>query len=150
MRTRRREPSRATEAGSASSGGNSQRKNKMNSSKAASTEPAATGEKKKRRYLSAEKKFQIYLETQRPDQPVGEILRREGMFSTDLARIRQQVREGALVRLGAKPGRKVELVSTESYEKLKAELEEKERALADQAVELSILRKKTNGGSWAR
>ncbi len=44
------------------------------------------------------------------------------MFSTDLARIRQQVREGALLRLGAKPGRKVELVSTESYEKLKADL----------------------------
>ena len=122
----------------------------MNSSKAPSIESATTGQKKKRRYLSAEKKFQIYLETQRPDQPVGEILRREGMFSTDLARIRQQVREGALQRLGAKPGRKVELVSTESYDKLKAELQEKERALADQAVELTILRKKTNGGSWDR
>src|ERR1017187_5813563 len=94
----------------------------MNSSKAASNEPEPTGQKKKRRYLSAEKKFQIYLEAQRPDQPVGGILRREGMFSTDLARIRQQVREGALLRLGAKPGRKVELVSTESYEKLKADL----------------------------
>ena len=122
----------------------------MNSSKTASTESATTVEKKKRRYLSAEKKFQIYLETQHPGQPVGEILRREGMFSTDLARIREQVREGALQRLGAKPGRKVESVSTESYEKLKAELEEKERALADQAVELTILRKKTNGGSWDR
>jgi transposase-like protein len=122
----------------------------MNSSKTASTESATTVEKKKRRYLSAEKKFQIYLETQHPGQPVGEILRREGMFSTDLARIREQVREGALQRLGAKPGRKVESVSAESYEKLKAELEEKERALADQAVELTILRKKTNGGSWDR
>jgi transposase-like protein len=122
----------------------------MNSSKAASSESEPTGAKKKRRYLSAEKKFQIYLETQRPDQPVGEILRREGLFSTDLARIRQQVREGALKRLGAKPGRQVEAVSTEAYAKLKAELEEKERAMADQAVELAILRKKTNGGSWDR
>jgi transposase-like protein len=124
----------------------------MTSNKAApaSTESPTAGQEKKRRYLSAEKKFQIYLETQRPDQPVGEILRREGMFSTDLARIRQQVREGALLRLGAKPGRKVELVGTESYEKLKADLEEKERALAEQAVELAILRKKTNGGSWDR
>jgi transposase-like protein len=113
----------------------------MNSSKAApaSTESPTTGQKKKRRYFSAEKKFQIYLETQRPDQPVGEILRREGMFSTNLARIRQQVREGALQCLGAKPGRKVELVSSESYDKLKAEQQEKERALADQAVELAIL-----------
>lgn len=122
----------------------------MNSKKTASTKPATTGETKKRRYLSAEKKFQIYLETQRPDQPVGEILRREGMFSTDLARIRQQVREGALQRLSAKPGRKVELVSAEAHEKLKADLEAKERALADLAVELTILRKKTSGGSWDR
>lgn len=122
----------------------------MKSKKAASTESATTDEKKKRRYLSAEKKFQIYLETQRPDQPVGEVLRREGMFSTDLARIRQQVREGALQRLGAKPGRKAEVVSAEVHEKLKADLLEKERALADQAVELTILRKKTSGGSWDR
>ena len=122
----------------------------MNSKKAALSEPATAGETKKRRYLSAEKKFQIYLETQRPDQPVGEILRREGMFSTDLARIRQQVREGALQRLSAKPGRKVELVSAEAHEKLKADLEAKERALADLAVELTILRKKTSGGSWDR
>ena len=51
----------------------------------APTKPPA----KKRRYLSADKKFQIYLEAQSEQQPVGEILRREGLFSTDLARIRQ-------------------------------------------------------------
>src|ERR1700691_4520792 len=140
---------RATEAGTASSDGSTAKEN-MNSSKAASNESEPTGQKKKRRYLSAEKKFQIYLETQRPDQPVGEILRREGMFSTDLARIRQQVREGALQRLGAKTRRKVELVSTESYEKLKADLEEKEGALAEQWREVAFRRKKTNGGAWDR
>ena len=105
---------------------------------------------KKRRYLSAEKKFQIYLEAQGHDQPVGEILRREGLFSTDLARIRQQVKEGALQRLGAKPGKKQGHIDTEAYDAIKRELQDKERAMADQAVELAILRKKTNGGSWAR
>jgi len=105
---------------------------------------------KKRRYLTAEKKFQIYLEAQASDKPVGELLRREGLYSTDLARIRQQVREGALQRLGAKPGRKLDPVSTEAYEAIKHELQEKERALADLSVELAILRKKTNGGSWDR
>jgi transposase-like protein len=105
---------------------------------------------KKRRYLSAEKKFQIYLEAQDSRKPVGEILRREGLFSTDLARIRQQVKEGALQRLGAKPGRQQSQVSAEAHEALKRELQDKERALADQAVELAILRKKTNGGSWDR
>ena len=109
-----------------------------------------TGPHKKRRYLSAEKKFHIYLETQHRDQPVGEILRREGLFSTDLVRIRQQVKEGALQRLSAKPGRQLALVSSADYELLKAELQAKERALADLAVELTILRKKTTGGSWAR
>ena len=105
---------------------------------------------KQRRFLSAEKKFQLYLEAQDHDQPVGELLRREGLYSTDLARIRQQVKEGALQRLSAKPGRKQNLVSTEAYETLKRELQEKERILADLSVELAILRKKTNGGSWDR
>ena len=105
---------------------------------------------KKRRYLSAEKKFQIYLEAQDGAKPVGELLRREGLFSTDLARIRQQVKEGALQRLSAKPGRPQSQVSGEVHEALKLELQNKERALADLSVELAILRKKTNGGSWDR
>ena len=112
------------------------------------TPPKSAG--KKRRFLSAEKKFQIYLEAQSSDKPIGELLRREGLFSTDLARIRQQVKEGALQRLSARPGHKPGQVSTESYEAIKGELQDKERALADLAVELAILRKKTNGGSWER
>ncbi len=107
-------------------------------------------EKKKRRFLSPEKKFQIYLESQSGKTQVGEILRREGIFSTDLARIRKHVKEGALERLSARPGAKRKTVPQENYEALKKELEEKERALAEQAVELAILRKKTNGGSWDR
>src|SRR5664280_2773070 len=105
---------------------------------------------RKRRFLSAEKKFQIYLEAQGSDKPVGELLRREGLYSTDLARIRQQVKEGALQRLSAKPGRKESQVSIEAYDAIKHELQEKERTLADLSVELAILRKKTNGGSWDR
>lgn len=104
----------------------------------------------KRRYLSAEKKFQIYLEAQDNDKPVGELLRREGLYSTDLARIRQQVKEGALQRLSAKPGKPPNQVDSEAYDALKHELQEKERALADLTVELAILRKKTTGGSWVR
>ena len=119
------------------------------SSSPPSADPSPSPEKK-RRYLSAEKKFQIYLEAQVGDPPVGELLRREGLFSTDLARIRQQVKEGALQRLGAKPGRKESQVRSEVHEALKRELQDKERALADMSVELAILRKKTNGGSWDR
>ena len=110
----------------------------------------AKASKTKRRFLTAEKKFQIYLEAQSTDKPVGELLRREGLFSTDLARIRQQVKEGALQRLSAKPGKKREALDTSAYDAIKRELQDKERALADLAVELAILRKKTNGGSWDR
>ncbi len=105
---------------------------------------------KKRRFLTAEKKFQIFLEAQDVSKPVGEILRREGLYSTDLARIRLHVKEGALQRLSAKPGCKQGQVSTDAYQAIKHELQEKERALADLSVELAILRKKTNGVSWDR
>ena len=111
---------------------------------------ASSNRPEKRRRLTAEKKFQIYLEAQTSQQPIGELLRREGLYSTDLARIRQQVREGALQRLGAKPGRQQEQVNTDVYEALKAELQAKDRTLADLSVELAILRKKTNGVSWDR
>jgi len=107
-------------------------------------------ERKKRRFLSPEKKYQIFLEAQRSDVAAAEILRREGLYATDLARIRQKVKEAALERLAARPGAKKKTVALEHYEALKRDLEEKERALAELAVEVAILRKKTNGGSWER
>jgi transposase-like protein len=107
-------------------------------------------EKRKRRFLSAEKKYQVFLEAQRGEAPVGELLRREGLYSTDLARIQRKVKEGALQSLAQRPGRSKKTVSEEEYEVLKQELEEKERVMAEMAVELAILRKKTNGGSWER
>ena len=103
-----------------------------------------------RRVLCAEKKYQIFLEVQRQENSAAEILRREGLYSTDLARIRNQVKEGALERLSARPGRKAATVPAEQYESLKKELEEKERVLAELSVELAVLRKKTNGGTWER
>jgi transposase-like protein len=107
-------------------------------------------EKKKRRLLSPEKKFQIFLESHTGKTPVGELLRREGIYSTDLTRIREKVRQGALERLADRPGKKKKTVSQADYDALKRELEDKERALADLSVELAVLRKKSNGGSWDR
>jgi len=100
--------------------------------------------------LSPEKKLQIFLESHTGETPVGELLRREGIYSTDLARIREKVRQGALERLADRPGAKKKTVSQTEYDTLKRELEQKERALADLSVELAVLRKKTNGGSWER
>lgn len=112
-----------------------------------------------RRYLSAEKKYQIFLEAERGDAAIGEILRREGLFASDLQRIRQQVKDGALAclpgrrrqeRLKARPGPRAKAPSREEYEALREELTQKERVLADVTVELGVLRKKVNGGSWER
>ena len=104
----------------------------------------------KRRFLSPEKKYQIFLEAQRGEAPVGGLLRREGLHSTDLARIQRKVKEGALQHLAKRPGRSKKTVSEEEYDALKLDLQEKERVMAEMAVELAILRKKTNGGSWER
>lgn len=105
---------------------------------------------RKRRFLSPEKKYQLFLEAQRGEVPVGELLRREGLYSTDLARIQKKVKEGALERLADRPGQRKKTVSNGEHGRLKKELEEKERVMAEMAVELAILRKKTNGGSWER
>ena len=107
-------------------------------------------QRKKRRILCPEKKYQIFLEAQRGGVRVGELLRREGLYSTDLARIQRKVKEGALQQLAQRPGRSKKTVSEEEYQVLKQELQEKERVMAEMAVELAILRKKTNGGSWER
>jgi hypothetical protein len=72
------------------------------------------------------------------------------LYSTDLARIQRKVKEGALQHLAQRPGRSKKTVSEEEYDALKQELQEKERVMAEMAVELAVLRKKTNGGSWER
>ena len=116
-------------------------------------EPSSSAEnrgRKKRRILSPEKKYQVFLEAQRGELPVGDLLRREGLYSTDLARIQKKVKEGALERLADRPGKRKKNVSESEYAQLKKELEEKERVMAEMSVELAILRKKTNGGSWER
>ena len=115
-----------------------------------SSDLESSGGKRKRRLLSPEKKLQIFLEAQAGKTPVGEILRREGLYASDLTRIREQVKEGALERLAKRPGPSKKSVPQEDYDALKRELEEKERALAEQAVELTVLRKKTSGGLWER
>ena len=115
-----------------------------------SVEPSSPSGRKKRRFLSPEKKLQVFLEAQRAETPVGELLPREGLYSTDLARIQRMVKEGALERLAARPGRARKTVCQQDYDALKQDLQEKERVIAEMAVELAILRKKTNGGSWER
>lgn len=100
----------------------------------------------KRRKLSAHKKWEIYQECQEPGAVIGEVLRKHGLYSTDLQRIRKAVEEGALEALG-KSGvgrKKVTSVPKEDYDKISAELAEKEKALAELSVLFTSLKKKVN------
>jgi hypothetical protein len=62
--------------------------------KALSVEPSS----KHRRFLTAEKKFDLFVESCRSPGRVSELLRREGLYHTDLVRIRSVV-GGALAAL---------------------------------------------------
>jgi transposase-like protein len=107
---------------------------------------------KRRRFLSAEKKFDLFVESCRSPGRVGEMLRREGLYRTDLARIRSVVEEGALTALrSARPGRKQKSsVPADIHEALLRENEEIEKALASLAMENQALKKAWRGGTRGR
>ncbi len=107
---------------------------------------------KRRRFLTAEKKFDLFVESCRSPGRVGEILRREGLYHSDLARIRAVVEEGALAALrSVRPGkRRKPSVPAEIHEALLREKEEVEKALASLAMENQALKKAWSGGSRGR
>ena len=105
----------------------------------------SNGKKQKRR-LSAEEKWEIYQECEKPGAQIGEVLRKHCLYSSDLQNIRRDVKEGALDRLRmSKPGRrKVTNVPIKEHEQLRKELTEKEKALVELSVIFTTLKKKVN------
>lgn len=99
-------------------------------------------DRKKR--LTAQRKFEIYLETRAKDAPVGEILRKYGLHLSDLKEIEQTVEQSATEALKLrKQGAKADLtVSASEYNALLRELQVKEKALSDITVEYTLLKKK--------
>lgn len=93
--------------------------------------------------LTAKKKFEIYLATRGENAPVGEILRENGLHLSDLRIIEETVEYGAIENLKRRSGKakNAEPVSGEDYNALLHQLEKKEKALADLAVEFLILKK---------
>ncbi len=102
--------------------------------------------KKQRRRLSAEEKWNIYQECEKPGIKIGEVLRKHGLYSSDLQLIRREIKEAALERLSrSRPGRqKATVVPVEERDQLKRELEEKEKALVELSVMFTTLKKKVN------
>lgn len=111
------------------------------------TEQAAQAEevvkqRKNWKKLTAQEKWRIFLETTIKDAPVGEILRRHGLYSSELTKIRRQVEEGALKEFGKNRHlKKPHNVPYAEHEKLKAELSAKEKALAQMSEEYLLLKK---------
>lgn len=96
-----------------------------------------------RRHLSPEERFQIFLESTRGDIPVAEVLRKHGIHSSDLKRIRDTVKEGALKEFANRKSRKKDsTVSKETHLALKAEYEKLQGTIVEQSVELALLKKK--------
>lgn len=100
------------------------------------------GSGRKRRKFTAQEKWQIFLETSIRNAPVGGILRRYGLYSSELTRIRRQAETGALKELGGNRNcKKIQTVSYKDYAKLEAELSAKEKALAQMGEEYLLSRK---------
>ena len=84
---------------------------------------------------SAEEKFTIFLEAAAKDQPVVEVLRRHGLHATELTRIREAVRRGALAELGKGPGRPKEDPEKRA---LREELARVEAALKEMSIRVVL------------
>ena len=104
---------------------------------------------RKRRYLTAKEKYQIFLEATmakaKDNGSISEVLRRWGIHSSDLTRIRAAVEQGAVNVFKERKSRKPKL-NIEQYEQLKAEKKRLEATIIEQAAELALLKKKDRSG----
>ncbi len=104
---------------------------------------------RKRRNMTPEVKYQIFLEATmakaKGNGSISEVLRRWGIHSSDLTRIRAAVEEGAINVFKERKSRRPKL-NLEQYEELKAEKERLEATIVEQAAELAILKKKDRSG----
>lgn len=95
--------------------------------------------------LTPPEKWQIFLETNAKDAPVGEILRRYGLYSSELTRIRRQAEAGALKEFGmGRNSTKAQPVPYSQYVRLETELAAKEKALAQMSEEYLLIKKKVS------
>ena len=100
---------------------------------------------KKRRHLTPEEKYQIFLEATmanaKEDGSIIEVLRRWGIHSSDLTRIKRTVEEGAINSFKEKRSRRPK-IDNALYQQLKAEKQRLETVILEQAAEPALLKKK--------
>jgi transposase-like protein len=102
------------------------------------------GGRKRRKRLTAEKKFDIFLETTKAETNVGEVLRREGIYASDLSRYRKLIKESAIegLKSSIKRGPSDE---ERRIAQLEEEIRKRDEVIAQISMERMILAKKVNG-----
>lgn len=104
---------------------------------------------RKRRHLSAQEKYQIFLEATiakaTGNGNVSEVLRRWGIHASDLTRIRKSVEEASISAFKARKSRKPK-IDYDQYQQLKGEKERLEATVLEQAAELALLKKRDRSG----
>lgn len=105
---------------------------------------------RKRKHLSPEEKFQIFLEATmakaKENCSVSEVLRRWGIHSSDLLRIKRTIEQNSLEDFRERKSRKPK-VDYEAYQNLQAEKQRLEAVILEQPAELAFLKKKI---AWPR
>ncbi len=96
----------------------------------------------RRKRLTPEQKWQIFLESSRKNTTDAEVCRRWGITPWQLRGIRERVRHGATEALARGPGRPRKDAEVADLE---AEVERTSRALKELAIENTLLRGKVNG-----
>lgn len=100
---------------------------------------------RKRKHLSPEEKFQIFLEATmakaKDNGSVSEVMRRWGIHSSDLVRIKRTIEQNSLEAFRERKSRKAK-VDYEAYQHLQVEKQRLEAVILEQAAELALLKKK--------
>lgn len=95
----------------------------------------------KRRRLTPEEKLEIFLEVQKGNITKAEVMRRHGIHSAELARIEKRAQESLIDGFGKDKRKK-----DPEKDALAREIARLKEALTEQSVEVTLLRKKVNGG----
>ena len=100
------------------------------------------GREHRRRRLTPEQKWQVFLEGSRKNTSDAEVCRRWGITPWQLRAIRDRAKEGAKDAFSRGPGRPRK---DPEVSQLEAEVERTSRALKELAIENTLLRGKVNG-----
>jgi transposase-like protein len=97
----------------------------------------------RRRHLTPEQKWQVFLEASRKNTSDAEVCRRWGITPWQLRAIRERAKDASVAALGRGPGR---AAKDPEIAELRSEVERTSRALKELAIENTLLRGKANGG----